>query len=666
MPSKVRAGKAVRASAPPGLRDLFGQPRAIFAALAVAVLLFYSRPLFSPNATIQWDAVDVTYSAQKYLADLLHSGKLPFWTPYVFSGMPLMADPQLGAWYPLNWPFFLLGITPRAIEAELALHALIAALGAYLLTHDLFRSRTGALLAAVFFAFSGLFAETSSHVGPFQAAAWFPALLWFGRRATRSLRWLPALAIVSGLVVLTGHFQTAIYSFFALAVFLSADTFLDRGNWLRTAGALACATLAAITLPAVMILPGLELTGQSIRANTDYSHDAGATLVPGALATLVFPDHYGALEVEGYHGPQDITQFYLYMGMLLLPLAVLGCLSRLRWHALALIVAGVWYAIGPAGGLYSVIALLPGFRNVRAPIQMWFVAALGLALLAGLGATWVQARWRRPWIPLALLVLTALDLYYWNMSRNELAFGRASFADTYGVRQDRFRSALALLPQQPLQRVHAPVDSPAFGPMNGTLDSRIEVTYGYNPLQLSRYAKYIESAAVNPRLLNGLSVTAMIDVTSGAVQTNPAALPRIYAPDTVTAVRTREEAAERLAALDPAREAIVEGGSPSGSNGGVNVRLSSYEDDVYRAQVESAHAALLRVAVPYFPGWQAKVDGKAAPVMPVDLALLGVKVPAGTHELMVTYRPVWFTTGLIISLASWTTVMTSLLWLRVR
>ena len=33
--------------------------------------------------------------------------------------------------------------------------------------------------------------------------------------------------------------------------------------------------------------------------------------------------------------------------------------------ARALFAAGVWYAMGPAGGLYSVVAMLPGFRSVN-------------------------------------------------------------------------------------------------------------------------------------------------------------------------------------------------------------------------------------------------------------------------------------------------------------
>ena len=88
--------------------------------------------------------------------------------------------------------------------------------------------------------------------------------------------------------------------------------------------ALLLAVGAGPTLSAVMVLPGLELTAESLRAAADYSKDAGASLVPGALATLVSPDHYGALHPERYTGPPDITQFYLYMGSCWFPWRCLG------------------------------------------------------------------------------------------------------------------------------------------------------------------------------------------------------------------------------------------------------------------------------------------------------------------------------------------------------
>src|SRR5215475_14261609 len=119
------------------------------AVLTAIVIIYYVPQLIF--GTVQYDGVDVHYASQRYLSDELHAGRLPFWTPYIFSGFPFLADLQVGAWYPLNWPFFAIGITPRSIGAELTLHELIACSGAYLLARRLLgaEQRLAALVAAM-------------------------------------------------------------------------------------------------------------------------------------------------------------------------------------------------------------------------------------------------------------------------------------------------------------------------------------------------------------------------------------------------------------------------------------------------------------------------------------------------------------------------------------
>ena len=41
----------------------------------------------------------------------------------------------------------------------------------------------------------------------------------------------------------------------------------------------------------------------------------------------------------------------------------------------------------------------------------------------------------------------------------------------------------------------------------------------------------------------------------------------------------------------------------------------------------------------YFPGWRARVDGKAADIYEVNAAMRGVLVPAGLHTVTMRYRP---------------------------
>ena len=144
----------------------------------LATVLFWAIPLFQPHATIHWDLADVTYPAQKYFAASVHAGRLPYWTPYLYSGMPFLSDPQTGAWYPLHWPFYLIGITPRILFWELALHSFLALAGAFLLARKLFGDPVAAAIAAMFYAWGGFFAAHSSQLGKFEAAALLPWLLW--------------------------------------------------------------------------------------------------------------------------------------------------------------------------------------------------------------------------------------------------------------------------------------------------------------------------------------------------------------------------------------------------------------------------------------------------------------------------------------------------------
>src|SRR6266849_3980565 len=143
--------------------------------LGLLVCAFYAPQL--ATGTVQYDGVDVHYASQRFFSDALHSVRLPFWTPYIFGGFPFLADVQVGAWYPLNWPFFLAGIGPSSISGELLLHSLIACAGAYVLGIRLFEKPLLALATAMFYGLSGWFTTHSQHVGMFQTAAWLPWLV---------------------------------------------------------------------------------------------------------------------------------------------------------------------------------------------------------------------------------------------------------------------------------------------------------------------------------------------------------------------------------------------------------------------------------------------------------------------------------------------------------
>ena len=625
---------------------------AALAAIAALVVVFYAVPLTSESAGLQWDAADLHYPFQKYFSDHIRSGHLPEWTPYVYAGYPFLAYPETGAWYPPHWPFFLLGITPRAIQAEVALNAFLACLGAFLLMGTLVESRAAAIVGALCYGLSGFFAGHASHLGISIGAALFPWLLLAFRRAVdgSAVRYTALGGMAGAAMILAGYFQTAMYAFLALGLYAAADLYRAPRRWLRIAAIVAGMLALAIVVASIQVVPTLELLNASFRSTVSFSHTTAGVLEWRALPTLIAANWLGAIS-DNYTGPFDVTQYYFYAGFLLVPLAAIGLVkSKRRLHALFLIVPAAWFMFGPAAGLYRVALWLPGMNMVREPVQGWFIVALGLAMLAAAGFAWVERRWPVRYLGAIAIAVLFADVWYWNLLENPLAYSRLSFDSSYGAGEAAFESHVApALP--PLTRFEGPQPAPV-GPQDFALDIHMENTAGYAALILRPYLAYRSLMGTNPKLRDGLNIGASLKEDLTGLVPNPSVLPRVYFPKSIVDVRDEREATRALATIDPHLQSVATGPhSPIQQDPAATATVLAYDGESYRVRYRAASASLLRFSVPGFPGWHAVVDGKQLAVVPVDLALMGVVVPAGDHELRFFYRSSSFRLGAAITLA---------------
>jgi hypothetical protein len=677
----------VRSAAPPAVLPLL--------ALVLMVCVYHLPQLLT--GTVQFDGVDVHYSAQRYLSDELHAGRLPFWTPYIFNGFPFLADLQVGAWYPLNWPFILAGIGPHSIGGELLMHSMVACAGAYLLALRLLREPVAAVGAALFYGLSGYFAAHSQHVGLFETAAWLPWLVLLVLEARERLTWrvLGLGALLGAALALPGHFQTALYAVTGVAVWGLLEAALRRSG--RQAGrVLVCLLAVGVwggAIAAVMVLPAAELAQASIRAQFEGGAVGIGYFHPASLLTLVWPDFYGLLSGH-YTGPGDSTQHYFYAGLLFVPLIVLGLAwakdrSRVVGLAILLGVPFLWYALGPPGVLYRVVTLLPGFRGVELPMHGWFLPALGLAVLGGLGLTRVPPRWRWP-----IVLLVFADMLYVNQLRLPLAYARGSFDQLYGTTLQAFADQLGAA-RPPVERIFGqPLSQVAY--RNHALQSRVETTYGYNPLELAGYAAYADAAERNSRLIAGFAPSHGLIVPPPSVDagTSPtleplpdtSRLPLAYFARQVRAVPDDGAARAALEDLDPASETIVTGPLPpelatagatststppavtasplpartaspnpaatSTASSATRAATVTHENlDSLTIHYQTATPALLRVAIPAYPGWHATVVASGEELQPLtaDAAFMGIVVPAGEADLHLQYQPTTFRLAAIVS-----------------
>jgi hypothetical protein len=71
----------------------------------------------------------------------------------------------------------------------------------------------------------------------------------------------------------------------------------------------------------------------------------------------------------------------------------------------------------------------------------------------------------------------------------------------------------------------------------------------------------------------------------------------------------------------------------------------------------SSGAGVLVVSESYFPGWQARLDGQPAPLLPADGALMGVWVPPGAHQVSLVFQPTVLTLGASLTFVSLVVVL---------
>ncbi len=81
-----------------------------------------------------------------------------------------------------------------------------------------------------------------------------------------------------------------------------------------------------------------------------------------------------------------------------------------------------------------------------------------------------------------------------------------------------------------------------------------------------------------------------------------------------------------------------------------SVTVNKREGSVVRLSVQTATDGLLVLSDPYYPQWHVTVDGKPAKLLEVDHSFRGVKVPAGTHQVVFTYQDRAMQFGFLVTL----------------
>jgi hypothetical protein len=141
---------------------------------------------------------------------------------------------------------------------------------------------------------------------------------------------------------------------------------------------------------------------------------------------------------------------------------------------------------------------------------------------------------------------------------------------------------------------------------------------------------------------------------------NPSALPRAWWVGSYLVEPDRAAHLELLKrqTFDPRRQAALYEdpalGLPGVATGAalVAARIESQTNNTLRLDVDAPAPGLLVVSQAAAPGWQAQVDGQPAPTFAADGILQAIPVPAGAHQVTVSYVPGSVRLGAAISLVT--------------
>ncbi|MEO6457744.1 MAG: YfhO family protein [Chloroflexia bacterium] len=148
-----------------------------------------------------------------------------------------------------------------------------------------------------------------------------------------------------------------------------------------------------------------------------------------------------------------------------------------------------------------------------------------------------------------------------------------------------------------------------------------------------------------------------------------------YLSDNVSAVAGEPEAAQWMENVTwaqtrayavmveaPANSIAAIQHDPLGSSPG-RVDVSEYTPGHIKLSVDASRASLLVIAESHYPGWQATIDDRPAPILRANYLSQGLVVPQGNHTVVLDYKPASVQYGAFISLGATVSLSVALIWM---
>jgi hypothetical protein len=351
---------------------------AIFiAALFLCVFAVFFDLATLDKAFLGGDHREQQFPWAKYYQEMIQSYRFPWWTTQIHCGFPLLAEGQIGAFYPLNFLFLFFLPLKCAYNYQILFQYLLGALFFFLYLRRRSISGWGAFFASLIYLFG------SAQGGYFyynlisqKTVIWLPLTLILIDRLAERKAFADAfyLALVFAAQIFAGYLQVAIYSIFYSCLYFLYVWRQDPRP--KVLGLFTLAGAGGIFFSLVQLLPTFELSLFSSRANAAAGLAYVGSMSPLGLITLFYPAWDGLLGSEWYLGA---------LGLFFFLVSAWSKKERNEKFFFAALILFLLLALGRFSPLYTLIVETTRFQGFRTPIKFLFFVSFSCAVLAAYG-----------------------------------------------------------------------------------------------------------------------------------------------------------------------------------------------------------------------------------------------------------------------------------------
>lgn len=385
------------------------------ALIALVVFIFY-LPILTGVVNILERGNDL----QEFFWPIFHFSKnqilenhtLPFWNNLIFSGSPLLPDPQSPLFYPPNIIFLFLSLGQGFI-ASFLLHTLLGGIGMYLCARQGFGfSKIASLFCASLYIVTPKLAGylEAGHFGLVTSWAFLPFVILATLKLSKkpSFNW----SILLG-VGLAGIFYTHLLTFLISAVSVVVLwVFLllarEKGR-LQNPLPFFLSFVVTFGLIAITLLPQLRWIDHTTRLLLLSDRD----VYPKWISTKEF---LAAIFWPWSTINQTDSEKVLALGAITGLLALFGFWHLKRRTKVVIVVPGailLALSLNNASPLYSLLLSQDWYVLLRVATRIWFLPTLAVILLAGYGFHCLEKKTKKWAFLLATLSVVELLALSW-------------------------------------------------------------------------------------------------------------------------------------------------------------------------------------------------------------------------------------------------------------